>query len=54
VVVELRGATILLTGATDGIGWETARHLAGQSNTLLVHGPQDPDAVADLVAVTCF
>ena len=48
--MELRGATILLTGATDGIGRETARRLAGQAQTLLVHGPQPPEAVRDLVA----
>jgi NAD(P)-dependent dehydrogenase (short-subunit alcohol dehydrogenase family) len=38
--MDLRGATILLTGATDGIGRETAKRLAGQAQTLLVHGPQ--------------
>ncbi|KIC11603.1 oxidoreductase [Leisingera sp. ANG-M1] len=30
--------TILLTGATDGIGLETAKRLAGQGHTLLLHG----------------
>ena len=48
--MELRGATILLTGATSGIGRETARHLAGQAHTLLVHGPDRPEAVRDVVA----
>jgi NAD(P)-dependent dehydrogenase (short-subunit alcohol dehydrogenase family) len=48
--MDLRGATILLTGATDGIGRETARRLAGQAQTLLVHGPQPSEAVRDLVA----
>jgi NAD(P)-dependent dehydrogenase (short-subunit alcohol dehydrogenase family) len=49
-LMDLRGATILLTGATDGIGRETARRLAGQAQTLLVHGPQPSEAVRDLVA----
>jgi NAD(P)-dependent dehydrogenase (short-subunit alcohol dehydrogenase family) len=49
-LIDLRGATILLTGATDGIGRETAGRLAGQAQTLLVHGPQPPEAVRDLVA----
>ncbi|MFK7963835.1 MAG: SDR family NAD(P)-dependent oxidoreductase [Burkholderiaceae bacterium] len=29
---------ILLTGATDGIGFETAKKLAGEGHTLLLHG----------------
>lgn len=30
--------TILITGSTDGIGLETARMLASQGHTLLIHG----------------
>lgn len=30
--------TILITGATDGIGLETAKMLAGMGHTLLIHG----------------
>ncbi|WP_420339370.1 SDR family NAD(P)-dependent oxidoreductase [Roseibium sp.] len=46
--------TILLTGATDGIGLETAKRLAADGHTLLIHG-RNPDKLArvkaDLVAL---
>ncbi len=33
--------TILLTGATDGIGLETAKSLAKEGHQLLLHGRND-------------
>ena len=37
--------TILITGATDGIGLETAKMLAPLGHTLLLHG-RNPDKLA--------
>jgi NAD(P)-dependent dehydrogenase (short-subunit alcohol dehydrogenase family) len=48
--VTTTGRTILLTGATSGIGLATARALAPRAGTLLVHGPEAPDDVAPVVA----
>lgn len=46
----LADATVLLTGATDGIGRASAVLLAPQVGTLLVHGPQDPAMVDPLIS----
>ena len=43
--------TILLTGATDGIGFETAKLLAGQGHTLLIHGRSEAKLVAAATAL---
>ncbi|MFI2073572.1 MULTISPECIES: SDR family NAD(P)-dependent oxidoreductase [Streptomyces] len=45
--------TVLVTGATSGIGWETARLLAGRGDTVIVHAPDQvsgDDAVTRLAA----
>jgi NAD(P)-dependent dehydrogenase (short-subunit alcohol dehydrogenase family) len=43
------GGTVLVTGATSGIGLATARALAPQAGRLLVHGPEAPEAAAPVV-----
>ncbi|MCX5339648.1 SDR family NAD(P)-dependent oxidoreductase [Streptomyces atratus] len=51
---SLSGRTVLVTGATSGIGRETARQLAERGATVLVHGrtAEEARAVSDeLVAV---
>ncbi|MCP3819300.1 SDR family NAD(P)-dependent oxidoreductase [Streptomyces sp. A3M-1-3] len=43
---SLSGRTVLVTGATSGIGWETARQLAERGATVLVHGRTAEEAQA--------
>lgn len=45
----MHGTIVLVTGATDGIGRETARELTRQGARVLVHG-RNPGRVADTVA----
>ncbi|SNS76686.1 NAD(P)-dependent dehydrogenase, short-chain alcohol dehydrogenase family [Asanoa hainanensis] len=47
--MELANRTVVLTGATDGIGRATAVRLAGRVGHLVLHGPQPHAAVADFV-----
>jgi NAD(P)-dependent dehydrogenase (short-subunit alcohol dehydrogenase family) len=44
------GGTVLITGATSGIGQATARALAPRARMLLVHGPEPIEDVAHVVA----
>jgi uncharacterized oxidoreductase len=44
--MQLRQRTILITGGTDGIGFELARQLAERGNTVIVTG-RDPQRLAD-------
>ncbi len=51
----LAGRTVMVTGATDGIGKETARELAGRGARLLLHGRDAGRAAAarrDICATT--
>lgn len=47
---DRRFGTVVLTGATSGIGAETARMLAGQADALVLHGPEPAERVAHQVA----
>jgi NAD(P)-dependent dehydrogenase (short-subunit alcohol dehydrogenase family) len=48
--MNLRAATVMLTGATGGIGRATALLLAGRVRTLLLHGPHTPGQAEALLA----
>ncbi|MFJ3928457.1 SDR family NAD(P)-dependent oxidoreductase [Streptomyces sp. NPDC090022] len=51
---SLSGRTVLVTGSTSGIGYETARQLAGQGATVLLHGrtPEEAQSAADRLIAT--
>ena len=45
--MDLPSSTVVLTGATSGIGLAAARRLAGAVGTLILQGPEPQSAVAD-------
>jgi NAD(P)-dependent dehydrogenase (short-subunit alcohol dehydrogenase family) len=45
-----RFGTVVLTGATGGIGRETALRIAPRCGRLIIHGPEAPAAVGGLLA----
>ncbi|MEV4619332.1 SDR family NAD(P)-dependent oxidoreductase [Asanoa sp. NPDC049573] len=47
--MDLTDRTVVLTGATDGIGRATALQLAGRVGHLILHGPQPRGDVAGLL-----
>ncbi|MEV7526570.1 SDR family NAD(P)-dependent oxidoreductase [Streptomyces sp. NPDC091371] len=52
---SLSGRTVLVTGATSGIGYETARQLSERGTTVLLHGrtPEEAQRATDrLIATT--
>lgn len=42
--------TVVLTGATSGIGAESARLLAARTDILVLQGPEEPESVAEQLA----
>jgi NAD(P)-dependent dehydrogenase (short-subunit alcohol dehydrogenase family) len=47
--MDLTGKSVLLTGATSGIGRATALALAPSAGVLLLHGPEPSAAVTELI-----
>jgi NAD(P)-dependent dehydrogenase (short-subunit alcohol dehydrogenase family) len=45
-MTNLDGATVLVTGATDGLGWRVAMELARHDARVLLHGRSEERAVA--------
>src|SRR4051812_30068323 len=48
--VALQDATVLVTGATEGIGRASAVRLAPRVGALFIHGPEDPAGVEPLIS----
>lgn len=46
-LLDLSGRVAFVTGSTRGIGWETAKYLAGHGAVLVVAGRSSGDAAAD-------